>query len=84
MISVVSGENLLPRSGRVTYSSLSVHIVFTGIKLFFFMNSSETSENTESCAAAWSALILKAVIVLYLAPALPDPNLAGVLAFISK
>ena len=75
---------LYGKSGLVKYSSLSLQSVLTNTKSFFLTNSSDTSEKTASCAAAWSALTRSIVIVRYLAPALPIPSLAGVLLFISR
>ena len=73
-----------PLSGRVRYSSLLWHMVWTGTKPCFSTKAASTWENTESWAAAWSARIRSMEMVLYRAPARPSPSRAGVRSFRSR
>ena len=73
-----------PLSGRVRYSSLLWHMVWTGTKPCFSTKAASTWENTESWAAAWSARIRSMETVLYRAPARPRPSRAGVRSLRSR
>ena len=82
-MALFSSSKHRPRSGLVRYSSLSAHRVWTAVMPWLTAKSSGTWLNTVSWAAAWSARKRSMVRVLYRAPALPQPSLAGVFSFMS-
>ena len=73
-----------PKSGRVRYSSLSLHLVLVGSRSCSLAKSASSSDHTASWAAAWSARKRSMVNVLYRGPARPEPKRAGVFIFILR